>query len=232
MSIHDNHRQRVKTRYETYGLDIFDEHQALELLLFYCIPRRDTNEIAHRLIERFGSFGQVLDASVKDLEAVEGVGHNVALYLKMQTDMYRYYEIHKKKDDVILNTVNECGEYLTKFFRGYTYEAVYLLGMDAKRQVLCCEEVAQGSINAVAISIRNIVNMALNKNVSVVVLAHNHPSGIAVPTPDDIQTTKKIATALNAIDVILIDHIVVSDADYVSMRQSGLYNYNILFSGM
>jgi DNA repair protein RadC len=222
MSIHDNHRQRVKNRYENYGLDVFDEHEALELLLFYCIPRRDTNEIAHKLIDRFKTFGQVLDAPMKELEKVEGVGHSVALYLKLLRDAQRYYGIHNGQEPVILNDLNECGRYLCNYFDGYTFEVVYMLGLDAKRKVLCCREVGRGNVNSTAVSVRKIVDMALAENVTSVVLAHNHPSGVALPSYEDIQTTHKIQRALAAIDVVLADHVIISENDFVSMAQSQL----------
>lgn len=220
MSIHDNHRQRVKNRYENYGLDMFDEHQALELLLFYCVPRRDTNEIAHKLIQRFGSFGQVLDAPMKELEKVDGVGHSVALYLKLLRDTQRYYSIHHEQEAAILRDLNECGNYLRNYFDGYTFEAVYMLGLDAKCKVLCCREVGRGNVNSTAVSVRKIVDMALAENVTSVVLAHNHPSGVALPSHEDIQTTHKIRRALEAIDVVLADHMIISGNDFVSMAQS------------
>lgn len=223
MSVHENHRQRVKARYEAYGLDMFDEHQALELLLFYCVPRRDTNEIAHRLINRFGTFGQVLDAPLKELEKVEGVGHSVALYLKLLRDTQRYYRIHNEQDDVILNSMNACGEYLVRYFDGFKVEAVYMLGLDAKCKVLCCREIGRGNVNSAAISIRKIVDVALTENVTSVVLAHNHPSGLAIPSQADTQTTYRIAQALKAIDVVLVDHVIVCDSDFVSLVQSRLY---------
>lgn len=223
MSVHDNHRQRVKSRYETYGIDVFNEHQALELLLFYCIPRKDTNEIAHRLMNRFGSFGQVLDAPVKELEKVEGMGHNAALYLKLLRDAHRYYQLHKEKNEKILDNINACGEYLLDFFEGLNVETVYMLGLDAKCKVLCCREIGRGNVNSAAVSVRKIVDAALTENVTSVVLAHNHPSGCAIPSQEDILTTKRIANALKAIDVVLADHIVVCGSDFVSMVHSRMY---------
>lgn len=223
MSIHKEHRQRVKARYESYGLDLFDEHQALELLLFYCVPRRDTNVIAHNLINRFHTFGQVLDASVSELEKVEGVGHSVALYIKLLRDTQRYYLTHREKDDVILDDLDACGQYLTNYFDGYKNEAVFMLGMDAKRKVLCCREVAKGSVNSTAISIRKIVDVALSENVTSVILAHNHPSGLALPSADDIRTTQCVAQALRAIDVQLLDHVIVCETEFVSLTLSGLF---------
>lgn len=229
MSVHKNHRKRVKTKYENYGLDAFDQHQALELLLFYCIPQRDTNEIAHRLISRFGTFGQVLDAPIKELEKVEGVGHNVALYLKLLRDSQRYYSIHKETEEIILNDINACGQYLVNYFDGYKVEAIYMLGLDAKCKVMCCREVVRGSVNAVPFSVRKIVDMALNENVTSVVLAHNHPSGLAIPSEEDVHTTYKVAAALKMVDVTLVDHIVVCESDFVSMVHSKQYNANLNF---
>ncbi len=223
MSVHKNHRQRVKAKYETYGIDMFEEHQALELLLFYCIPRKDTNEIAHRLIDRFKSFGQVLDAPLKELEKVDGMGHSAALYLKLLRDTLRYYQLHNEDDVKILDNINACGNYLVKYFENLKVEAVYMLGLDAKCKVLCCREIGRGNVNSAAISIRKIVDIALTENVTSVVLAHNHPSGLAIPSQEDIQTTYRIAKALKAIDVTLADHIVVYGSDFVSLVHSKMY---------
>lgn len=226
MSIHQNHRARVKNRYEMYGLDTFDEHQVLELLLFHCIPRRDTNEIAHRLIDRFGSFAQVLDAPIKTLVKVEGVGHNVALYINLIRDTLSYYEgsvKNNKCDEVILRDLTACGEYMVPYFARTKVETVYMLGLDAKCQVLCCREISKGSVNATEISIRKIVEVALEENVTSVVLAHNHPSGLAIPSNEDVLTTHRVAAALRSINVNLLDHVIVCESDYVSMVASKMY---------
>lgn len=227
MTIHENHRQRVKARFEEHGLDMFDEHQVLELLLFYCIPRRDTNEIAHRLINRFQTFGRVLDAPVSELEKVDGVGHSVALYLKLLRDSIRYYGIHKEADVVILNTIGECGAYLMKRFDGQKDEFVYMLGLDAKKKVLCCREIAKGDIRSASISVRKVIETALTENVTSVILAHNHPGGLAIPSPEDVQTTRIVARALETIGVKLVDHIVVGEYDFVSLLSSGSYKPNL-----
>lgn len=223
MGVHDNHRIRVKKKYESSGLDTFEEHQALELLLFYCIPRRDTNEIAHRLIDRFHSFAKVLDAPIKELEKVEGVGHSVALYLKLLRDSYRYYMIHNTHEDEILNDIHACGNYILKYFDGFKVETVYMLCLDAKGKVLCCREIEKGSVNSTAISIRKIVDVALTENATYAVLAHNHPSGLAIPSREDVLTTENVAKALRSIDVTLLDHVIVYGTDYVSLVDSKLF---------
>ena len=115
MSIHDGHRQRMKDRFQKEGLDHFDEHQVLELLLFYCIPRMDTNPIAHALIDRFGSLAQVLEAPVEELEKVPGIGHNAAVFLSLVMAAGRYYQVNCASRNVILTTVEACGRYLMPF---------------------------------------------------------------------------------------------------------------------
>ena len=221
MSIHDGHRQRLKDRFRQNGLDNFTDVQVLELALFYCIPRRDTNPIAHALLEHFGSLSQVLEASVEELQKVEGIGENTAVFLSMLTQIGRYYLVDRSQREVILPTIEKCGAYLVPYFFGRPVETVFLLCLDAKCKVLCCREVGRGSVNSAGISVRKVVEMALGANATSVVMAHNHPSGLALPSTEDIQTTRRIAAALSAVDVHLADHIVVADGDYVSMVQSG-----------
>lgn len=219
--IHHGHRSRLKEQFQKEGLDNFTEVQALELLLFPIIPRKDTNPIAHGLLNQFGSFAQVLEAPVEELKKVEGVGEATALYLHMILDAGRYYQISRSKHTKILSSLEKCGEYLVSFFYGKRVENIYLLCLDAKCMVLSCKKIGEGSVNSAGLSIRKIVEMALAANASAVVLAHNHPSGLAIPSEEDIMTTRKVAAALRAVDVQLVDHIVVADNDYVSMVQSG-----------
>lgn len=223
MPIHDGHRQRLKDRFRREGLDHFDEHQVLELLLFYCIPRKDTNPIAHALIQRFGSLSQVMEAPVEELEKVPGMGAGAATFLSLITAVGRYYLVNRTSQTEILRTIEQCGEYLVPFFYGKRNETVYLLCLDAKCKVLCCREVGEGSVNSANVSIRKIVEAALNANATTVVLAHNHPSGLALPSAEDVQTTRQVAMALDAVEVTLADHIVVADDDYVSLVQSDYY---------
>lgn len=223
MSIHNGHRQRLKDRFRREGLDNFDELYVLELLLFYCIPRVDTNELAHRLLDRFGSLTGVLDASPEELEKVEGVGRNAATFLSLITQVGRYYQVKRSEPGDILQTIEQCGNYLVPYFFGREQETVFLLCMDAKRKVLCCKLVGVGSVNSASVPVRRVVEMALAANATTVVLAHNHPSGLAIPSPDDIHTTERIAAALATVEIALADHIVVCKDDYVSLVRSSYY---------
>ncbi len=221
MSIHDGHRQRLKERFLRDGLDGFTEIQMLELLLFYAIPVKDTNPLAHALLDRFGSLAKVLDAPLDKLMEVNGIKDHAATLIKLVKDMGRCYEVSKAKEETCLTTIEDCGDYLKPFFKGRKNETVFLLSLDAKMKVLDCREVGEGSVNSANVPIRRVVEMALEAGASSVILAHNHPSGIAVPSGEDIQTTRRMATALSAVEITLVDHIVVADDDYVSMVQSG-----------
>ena len=224
MSIHDGHRQRLKERFRKEGLDNFNELQVLELLLFYCIPRQDTNPLAHALLDRFGSLAQVLEATPEELQKVPGVGGNAATFLSLVMSAGRYYQVNKSSGTVILPTIERCGQYLMGHFHGRRNETVMLLCLDAKCKVLCCKEVGEGSVNSAAVPIRRVVEMALGANATSVILAHNHPSGLAIPSGEDVQTTRRLATALDAVEITLADHIVVAEDDFVSMLQSGVYH--------
>ena len=123
----------------------------------------------------------------------------------------------------MVRNTEEYGKILMPHFIGRSNETVYLLCLDAKCKVLCCREVSEGSVNAANVSVRKIMDVVLSCNATSAILAHNHPGGVAVPSPEDIQTTRRVEKVLDAVDVVLVDHLVIADNDYVSMRQSGYY---------
>lgn len=221
MPQHEGHRERMRKRFREEGLDMFTDIQALELLLYYTIPRRDTNLIAHNLLERFGSFSQVLEAPVEELVKVEGVGENTAVFLHLIPQAGRFYMRDRTDNVKVLPTLESCADFLVPRFIGRRVEMVFLLCMDAKCKVLSCRKISEGSVNTAGISVRKIVEQALAAGASSVVIAHNHPGGLAIPSNEDIQTTEKIADSLRALDIHLVDHIIVADGDYVSLAQSG-----------
>ena len=228
-STHGGHRERLKKRFREDGLDGFTDIQALELLLFYAIPQKDTNPIAHELLNRFGSLSQVLEANPAELEKVEGISGHSAMLLHLVTAMGRRYQVDRVHQVRCLTTLDEIGRYLVSFFFGRKQETVFLLCLDAKCKVLCCREMGEGDINSASISPRRIVEAALGAGATSAILAHNHPSGVAVPSAADVAATRRIAAALAAVEIRLVDHLVIADGDYVSMVQSGyrLENYGL-----
>lgn len=220
-SLHAGHRERLKERFLKEGLDGFTDIQALELLLFYAIARRDTNPIAHRLLDHFGTLSRVFEADPESLKQVAGISDHTAVLLHLIPDLGRFYMVDSVQHMEILTSLDDCGKYLVPRFFGRTRETVFLLCLDSKCEILCCREVGEGNVNCASVSIRKVVEIALAANATTVVLAHNHPSGIAVPSQEDVQTTRRIAAALRMVDIHLADHIVVANGDYVSMVQSG-----------
>ena len=224
MNLHDGHRQRLKDRFRNEGLDHFEDRHVLELLLGYSIPRKDTAPVAKALLRHFGSFTQVMEASVEELKNVDGVGDHTATLIALTTAVGRYYSVMRANSVEVLDSTTKCGRYLMHRFFGRRNETVFLLCLDAKCKVLCCREVGEGSVNSANIPVRRVVEMALAANATSVVIAHNHPSGLALPSPEDVHTTKRLARALDAVEITLADHVIVADGDFVTLVQSGLYH--------
>lgn len=222
MAVHDGHRARKKQQFREHGLDAFADHEALELLLYFAVPRIDTNPAAHRLLERFGSLDGVLSAPPYELEKVEGIGENAATLLSLLLPLVRRSRVTASKEPVILNSIQTTGAYFIDLFFGMREERLYEACLDAKGKLLHCGVVAEGSVDAVTLNLRKVVELAFQSNASAVILSHNHPSGVALPSKDDNQTTLMAWEALHKIGIELVDHIIVADDDFVSLRDNGL----------
>lgn len=223
MSIHTNHRQRVKDRFRNEGLEHFDDLHILELLLFYCVPRLDTNVMAHKLLDRFGSLSNVLEATPEQLHQVEGIGEGVSTFIRFLNELERVLEIRRSQNVRIINSNEDIRDCLKGFMCRHRNEVVYLLCMDAKGKVLCVDKVGEGSVNSANVPVRRIVEMSIACNATSAILAHNHPGGLAFPSPEDVNATNYVSKALRTVDIELVDHVIFADGDYVSLRQSGLY---------
>ena len=221
MSIHDGHRQRLKERFLTEGLDSFSEVQVLELLLFYAIPRKDTNPIAHALLHKFGSLDGVLHADVEQLQQVEGVGESAALLLSLLSSLMSR-SMRAPVKEKILNSVESCGKFFLKLLANERREILYQACLDGKGKLVVCKKLSEGEADSASFSVRQVVENALLADATMVVLAHNHTSGVALPSESDQIVTRRVKAALKAVDIDLMDHIIVSDGDFVSMAQSGM----------
>lgn len=218
MGEHDAHRQRMYQRFFSQGLSGFAEHEALEFLLFLAKSRGDTNLLAHRLIDRFGSLSLVLDAPEQELLRVDGVGKSTVTVLKFLPQMCAYYLNNRIDKKICLTTPEKAAEYLLPKFFGKTNEFFYLIPLDDKRRPLGCILLAEGTSNAAPVLISRIVIETARTHASCVVLAHNHPRGLPLPSSDDISSTLAIAKALNIINVELSDHFIIAENEFCSMR--------------
>ncbi len=222
MGVHDGHRKRMKKRFLEHGLETFDDINALELLLFYALPRQDTNLLAHALLERFGTLHAVLEAPLSELTAVEGVGENAASLLRLIPAVSRRYMLDKTPDGTPIDTPAAAGRYFIPRFMYETEEVVYALLLDARKRPICCREIARGTVNAAEIPARRLAELCLEKRSSAVILSHNHLSGVALPSAEDEKTTLRLRQTLSLVGVELLDHIVVAGCKYASMQEGGL----------
>lgn len=225
---HEGHRNRIRAEYIAHGFDdSTPDHKVLEMLLFYCIPRGDTNEIAHDLLERFGSLPGVFEADASELMKVHGVGPKAAFFLNLMVPITRrYLKAKKLKKNISANSdISEIYEYVTLQYFGKTTEEFTLICFDTKGKLSGTEVLASGDDSEVRVSVRMIIAAAIRMKAAFVVLAHNHPGGFALPSATDLEMTQKIGQALKGIKVGLLDHIIVTEDDYVSLRQSKAYSY-------
>ena len=221
VGIHDGHRKKMRRRFLTGGLDVFADHEALELLLYYAIPRRDVNPVAHALMSRYGSLSAVLSAPVEDLKQVEGIGESAAILLKLPAALESRARLTEAGRERVMTSADLAGQYLLERFAGENNEVIYQLCLDRKGKLLTCKRLGEGGVSSATLDVRRMVENAILSQASAVILAHNHPSGIALPSGDDYAATERAKAALAAIGVVLSDHIIVADGDFVSMADSG-----------
>lgn len=219
----EGHRARLRQRFIHEDIDEIPEYVVLEMILTGVVKRQDTCQIARDLIQTFGSLAKVIDAPSEELLKLDGIGESIVTYLKLLPQFYRKYRLSKWSNNLIFTDSNGAGDYLADKFIGHKTEVIFVLCMDSNCRVLCCKKASEGNINAVQVNIRNIVDITLKYNASRAIIAHNHISGNALPSSDDLATTTKIRDALQLVGVHLDDHIIVADDDYVSLAQSGFF---------
>lgn len=220
-ALHAGHRLRVKERFLRDGLDGFEPHVVLEMLLYYTVPQGDTNPTAHRLLQKFGSFDRVLDAPYEELLKVKGIGPSAATFLKLIPAVSRRYLEEKALEKGRAYSIEEAAQILIPKFVGRQKEAIAVLLLDSKGIPLYSGIVAEGSIHAVPVYVREIIQLATNYGADTLILAHNHPSGNAAPSTGDITATKEVLRAVESVNMTLGDHLIIAGNDYTSFRKSG-----------
>ena len=222
-SIHTGHRQRAKTEFLARGLEGMPDHRALELLLFYAIPQGDVNPLAHALIDHFGDLAGVFNATYEQLLEVKGVGANTATLIKLIPALAgRYLERRTEMDGQLL-TSWQFRELLMPLFFGTRNEMAYLVCMDGKGKLITCRKLGEGIADQVTIVTRKVMEAALSCNATRVALAHNHVSGVAIPSAPDMHTTRELQRVLRQVGIELVDHFIFADDDMVSMADFGCF---------
>lgn len=228
-NLHEGHRERVRQEFLQHGFsENTPPHKILELLLFYCVQRADTNPIAHELIAKYGSIAAVLDAPVQELAAFKGMSERSAVLLKLIMPTAQRYIYDKQEQKPTFCSLDSIGKYILGRYLGETQEKLGVMCLDAKGALLSFDFLSEGDISSVGMSSRELAKAVLKSNATAAVLCHNHPNGIALPSDSDVLLTKQAAETLSNIGVQLIDHIIVCDTDFVSMAQSEQYGYIFL----
>lgn len=225
-NIHEGHRDRIRQEFLQHGFDKnTPPHKVLEILLFYCVQRADTNPIAHELINKYGSVARVLDAPVEELAAFKGLSERSAVLLKLIMPTAQRYIYDKQEKKPTFKSLDGIGKYVLGCFLGETREKAGVMCLDTKGSMLDFAFLSEGAFDSVGLSNRDLVKRLLDCNAAAAVLCHNHPNGLALPSENDVLFTKQIAETISNVGVQLIEHIIVADTDFVSMAQSEQYGY-------
>ena len=212
---HGGHRGRMKDKYMQNGADGFASHELLEMLLFYCVPRKDTNELAHEMIERFGSLEGILSAKDHELMQVSGIKQNACALISLVRDINKRCEIEKTKDIRVFDTQDKIEAYLTPIFSMLNVERLYMMCFDNSMRLISCDFISEGTVNASIFNIRNMVEKAYNVHAANVIIAHNHPNGRAIPSPNDMDATCDIDAAFRIMGINLCEHFIFADGKCV-----------------
>ncbi len=226
---HKGHRQRVLKRYLESGLDSFPDHNILEMLLFFCIPQKDTNIIAHELMEKFGSFSGVLEADFADLKNVKGMTENAASLLTMILPIIKRYQDDKLSEKRVLETTEDIVKYISPKFIDSVNERVFVICFDSKNELICTRLLSEGDISEAQLEFKKLASIVIETKASKVILVHNHPNLIALPSVADVEATKEVFNFLSKLKVMLADHIIVAkNGESCSMLNNPRYT-NIFY---
>ncbi|MCI5903732.1 MAG: hypothetical protein MRZ61_01150 [Oscillospiraceae bacterium] len=219
-NLHEGHRGRMRERFLQTGFDGFNDHQILEMFLFYAYPRIDTNEIAHNLINKFGSLNGVLDASAEELVKVGGITLNAAVLLKMIPKATRIYCSARAEEICYDNTEKLKSLFIPCYF-SVTEEVFRAACFDNSLRLISNSVICKGSPSGAPVNMRRLMEVVFAAKAPFIAIAHNHPDGSPFPSDSDIIATRNIINAMRSVDVKVLDHIIVGANEALSMRRQG-----------
>lgn len=219
--MHEEHRKRIKERFLKDGIENMADHEVLELLLFYSIPRKDTNPIAHNLVEKFGSLNKILEAKPEELVQTEGIGEVSAALITLVFQMAkRYIRDAAKDENLYYEGAHSVKALLESKYLGSKEESVYMISLDAAGRILNINKIAQGGFVSASLDKRLILETAFRNKASAVVIVHNHLNGISAPSRDDVIATKAVLSCFYGLGIRLVDHLIYTDKEITSMSKN------------
>ena len=222
--IHSGHRSRLRQRFLKQGIEGFEPHNILEILLFYGIPYRDTNDIAHKLIDKFGSLEGVFDADIKELTKIDGIGENSATLIKLVPQISKYYLSLKNKNKKVFASLDEVAEFMQSHYLFEEREIFTALYLDGSGRLISYDKIAKGTANSVDVNIPKVLEITLLKNASSVIIAHNHPSGNLAPSTADLHATNHLSDAFKMLHINFVDHLIITQDNYLSLAGHAEYS--------
>lgn len=220
INVHEGHRARMRKRFRETGFDGFTEHEILEMILFYTCPRKDTNELAHTLINKFGNFAGVIEAEYDDLLSIKNITENTATLFKMIPKFLPVY-YNSRSEGVIFDSIDKMMRMFEPYFVGLTHEEFRIACFDNNLRLLSNVLISSGTPNSSDVTMRTIVKEVLRTNASSAVICHNHPRCDTIASAADREATKNISHILSQLNVQLTDHIIVTEGHTLSLRQLG-----------
>lgn len=220
-SVHDGHRTRMRERFFENGFDGFSEHEILEMLLYFTIPRRNTNEIAHDILDEYMTLANVFDADPQSLMDITGLKETSATLLTMIPHLFRVYETSKYTKQNLLHNTESIGQFAVSLFKDKVNEEFALICLDSNRRVHWSGIIKTGEIDRIDAHPRRVMGEVIKHNAKTVIFAHNHPHGSLMPSVADKEATRQLTDLLRGIDVTVLDHIIVSGNRFYSMAEMG-----------
>jgi DNA repair protein RadC len=219
---HKGHRERLRKKYRTSGIDAFHDYEALELLLSYAVPRGDVKPAAKALLKTFGSIRGVIDSDMSDLEEVRGVGPASAVAIKLLKDLCALYLKQQAMEKPQITCTSELVNYCKASLGGVKDEQFRVIYLDAQNRIIDIETIQEGIVNQAVVYPRKVLENALKQKASAIILLHNHPSGNVRPSDADIRLTRTIQETARVLDILVHDHIIIGENRFFSFREEGI----------
>ncbi|MBI4633557.1 MAG: DNA repair protein RadC [Deltaproteobacteria bacterium] len=219
---YEEHRRRLKDKYLEAGIGAFHDYETVELLLSYAIPRRDVKPLAKELFEQFGTLRGIVDADVADLEKISGIGRHTAILLKLIKDLGIIYLRENVEGKTQISCTTELLDFCKANLGGLKDESFCVIYLDAMNKIIEFETVQEGIVNQAVVYPRRVLENALRRKASAIILVHNHPSGNVRPSDADIRLTKTIQDAARVMDILVHDHLIIGENRSFSFREEGI----------